>query len=166
MASFEWIDADGRFKLAVRPRPGSPIDRGLAAWQAAGAQRIISLQTEEEAARMGLAREPEIARTLGISFERFPIRDHTVPDDAEATIGFARTTLEGLLEGKATVMHCYAGIGRSGLMAILVLVLSGYQLEEAQRRATNARGFRVPENALQWRWLSYVTAMVFPNIAR
>ena len=160
MPSFEWIDTEGRFRLALRPRPAAPITADLARWRDSGAQRIISLQTEVESTRWGLTEEPAVAESLGLTFERFPIYDHAVPEDTKAAVGFARQTLAHLTDGEAVVFHCLAGIGRSGMMAILTLMVAGFELEDAQSRAQRARRLPVPENELQRRWLAHVAAML------
>ncbi len=156
MASFEWIDADDRLRLTFRARPRAPIGQDLATWRAAGVDRVVSLQTEPEAARMGLEDESRVAQTLGIAFDRFAIEDHDVPDDDERALAFAKTTLTHLQGGQSVLLHCYAGIGRSGLMAILILMTAGYGRTDAAHRASAARGFRVPENSLQRRWLDRI----------
>ncbi len=158
MASFEWIDADGRFRLAFRGRPAPPVARSLAQWKQEGADRVVSLQTEVESDRMGLADEEAVARSVGLEFDRFAIYDHAVPEDPRATVAFAREMLTHLSDGQAVVYHCFAGIGRSGLMAILTLVVAGYDLDDAKQRAKRARGLAVPETELQHRWLAHVAA--------
>ena len=160
MASFEWIDADGRFRLALGPRPRQPLFRELFGWRNEGVQRLVSLQTEEESARMGLGDEPATAQMAGLSFDRFAIRDHAVPDDPQDALRFAHHLYGCLESGEAVLLHCYAGIGRSGLMAILTLMVAGFAYEDAQRRATDARGLPVPENALQLAWLQRMSTFM------
>lgn len=153
MASFEWIDVEGRFHLAVQPMPRPTPQHSLEAWRSRGVELVVSFQTEEEAHRVGLGDEAQRAEALGMRFERFPIRDHSIPDDADAALAFAQRTLGALEAGRRVVFHCFAGIGRSGLMAILTLLAAGFSYDEAQRRVSAARGLRVPETAEQAVWL-------------
>ncbi len=153
VASFQWIDADGRFRLAFCGCPLGDVPHTLSQWRDRGVDRIVSLQTEQESAQLGLQTEAALAEARGMVFQRFAIVDHAVPDDATAALALARKTLHHLNEGQGVILHCFAGIGRSGLMAILTLMAAGYDLQDAQNRASLARGISVPEPGLQRRWL-------------
>ena len=153
MRSFEWIDVDGRFRVGFGRCPGPHVAQDLEHWRAFGVERIVSLQTEDECVRIGLTNEEEIARSLDIAFERFAILDHAVPDSEDAAMDVARRTLAHLEAGQGVLFHCFAGVGRSALMCMLTLMLAGYPFSDARRRASVARGFPVPENNLQIRWL-------------
>jgi len=152
---FEWIDTGNRFRLALMPRPpgGQRLDFALRALRRHDVDVLVSLQPPAEAAACGLEREDESAENAGITFARFGIEDHGVPRDVEATIAFADELLDGLEEGRSVLIHCYAGIGRSGLLAILVLLRAGFSYDEAAYRAMAARKMRVPETEEQRRWL-------------
>lgn len=152
---FNWLDADGRFRLALMPRPpgGQRLDFAMLALRQRGVDVLASLQTEPEAERCALEREAEAAENAGMTFHRFGIDDHGVPADREAARGFARARLDDLEAGRGVLLHCFAGIGRSGLLAIMIMVEAGFDLEEAARRATDARQLRVPETQTQWSWL-------------
>ncbi|MEM7678966.1 MAG: protein-tyrosine phosphatase family protein [Myxococcota bacterium] len=158
MASFQWIDSDDRFRLAIRPRPGIRLVTELREWRAAGVDCIISLQSKRESRRLGLAEEPEIAEQLGLTFERFAIADHGVPARSKAALEVADRALRWLQAGQGVVYHCHAGIGRSGTMAILTLILAGFSVKEATARVTQARGRPVPENEQQSAWLRKISA--------
>ena len=114
--------------------------------------RVASDRRREPKAGIGGRRG--LVEAAGMVFQRYAIRDHSVPDDPAGAITFAYDTFRHLTEGHGVVLHCFAGIGRSGLMAILTLMIGGYALRDAQRRASLARGFAVPENRLQRRWLA------------
>ncbi len=58
-----------------------------------------------------------------------------------------------LSSGKNVLIHCRQGIGRSGLIAVCLLIDSGLPLEEALRILSSARGLPVPETAEQRQWL-------------
>ncbi|MEL7370085.1 MAG: tyrosine-protein phosphatase [Myxococcota bacterium] len=148
---------DGRFRLAIRPRPGIRLVAELREWRAKGVDCIVSLQTKRESARLGLKEEPDIAEQLGLTFERFPIVDHAVPSREKTAIDVAARTLRWLQAGQGVVYHCHAGIGRSGMMAILTLMLAGFTLKDATERATRARGHSVPENEQQSAWLRKIS---------
>jgi len=152
---FDWIDADERFRLGIIQRPlgGRYVDTAMKTLRLSGVDVLVSLQPEAEAALCGLEREADAAALAGLRFERFPITDHGVPESREDAVAFAQGLLEELESGRAMLLHCYAGIGRSGLMALAVMRLAGFGLEDAARRASAARKLRVPETQTQWSWL-------------
>lgn len=155
---FEWIDADGRFRLALMPRPpgGQRLDLALRALRREGVDLLVSLQPEEEAAWCGLEREADAAELAGMDFLRFAIPDHDVPDDPEDMVTFADEVLRRLDAGQGALLHCFAGIGRSGILAVGIMMRAGYSYDDAAYRAMSARKLRVPETEEQSRWVRRV----------
>jgi protein-tyrosine phosphatase len=156
MSPFTWIDAAGRFRLAIhhRPRSGSWLAIDLAAYKKHGVDVLVSMQPVPEAERMGLLEEGAVATDLGIEFLRFAVLDHDVPEDREAAVVFADLLRARLEANKGVLIHCYAGIGRSGLMAVLTMMRAGFGFEDASERVSLARGILVPETIEQRRWLT------------
>ncbi len=60
----------------------------------------------------------------------WPIEDHGVADD-EITIRWTSILAEDLAAGRRVVLHCGAGLGRTGQLAVLALGRFGTGLEEA-----------------------------------
>jgi len=150
-----WIDGPWRGRLGVSPRPrgGDWLADELAAWRSAGIEVVVSLLESEEAAEKGLEQESQLASDSGIEFHSLPIPDRFVPG---STLDF-QLLLERLHsklnDGKTIVVHCRQGIGRSGLVAICLLLRAGENLNEAVRRASSARSVSVPETEEQLAWL-------------
>jgi len=82
----------------------------------------------------------------------FPIPDFGVPDDDVAFWRFADDMAASLKKGNAILMHCGAGIGRTGTMATAVLIALGDPLDAALR-AVQAAGSH-PETRSQRSLLS------------
>jgi protein-tyrosine phosphatase len=57
--------------------------------------------------------------------EHFPIPDFGVPSDTGAFILLSKRMAESLLKGDNLVIHCYAGIGRTGILAMVTLMALG-----------------------------------------
>jgi protein-tyrosine phosphatase len=64
-----------------------------------------------------------------------------------------RRVVEVLEEGKNVVVHCRQGVGRSGLVAVGAMVISGVGVEKAIETVSAARGLAVPETPVQLQWL-------------
>ena len=104
---------------------------------------LVTLMRAEELESAGLppACLEERALALGFAWRHLPIDDFDVPDETfEAlwteTGGFLRTELE---RGERIVLHCWAGLGRTGMITARLLVEMGEDAEEAVRRVRAAR---------------------------
>lgn len=150
MVSLFWIDVPGPGRMAVmpRPRPGS-----FGALKASGVDAVVSMLGEDEAIHLGLADEAEFCRLSGMSFHWLPIVDHGIPGAVE-TVQKLSAEIGGLLDREqAVVFHCYAGLGRSPLMAAAVLIDRGLLAADACELISRARGYAVPEMDEQHEWL-------------
>lgn len=68
----------------------------------------------------------------------FPIRNFHAPDLAEALV--ILDEIEGVLrDGRTIVMHCSAGIGRAGTMAVAVLMQLGVNTPDALDQVARER---------------------------
>jgi protein-tyrosine phosphatase len=139
---------------------GVGLDRSIKFYRSQGAEVVASMLTDEEVAAFGLEREEDACSLSGLEFLRFPIVDHSTPSDPEAAVEFARGLHTRLEAGKAVVVHCFAGIGRSGMMSVMTMYLAGYEIADACDRLSQARGVRVPETARQRTWLEQTLAGV------
>ena len=57
---------------------------------------------------------------------------------------------------------CFAGIGRSTLVAAALLVRAGLALPEALALISESRGITVPDTSAQHRWLESLEARLRP----
>jgi protein-tyrosine phosphatase len=150
-----WIEAGEGVRLATMPRPlgGEKLTHEIARIRAAGVEVVASLLEPHEKEALELGREAELCKLQGIEYLEFPVRDHAVPSSPEATRAFARE-LSARLDRKAAIaIHCFAGIGRSSLIAASVLIIRGSSVKEAFSRISRARGFLVPDTHEQAQWV-------------
>ncbi|MGW4110693.1 methyltransferase domain-containing protein [Actinosynnema sp. NPDC004786] len=114
-----------------------------------GVDVIVCALTETELAELDLSDEAEAAWDAGMAFHWLPIPDFGVPDAPDLA-----PVLEDLRAGRHVLVHCWAGIGRSSLIAGALLVLDGASPEAAWQAIAEARGRDVPETDEQRAWLT------------
>ena len=142
----------GRLAITARPRGWDWLEDEISAWRRAGVNEVASLLTEPEAAELGLADEGAFCRVGGLDFRNLPIEDRGVPDSDEVALELIWALENDLQQGRSVAVHCRQGIGRSGMMAALLLTAGGMGLESALERVSRARGIEVPETAAQYDW--------------
>ena len=167
MTSYQ-IQGPWRGQLAIVPRPrgGEWLEDEVRAWKDEGFDVVVSLLTADEIRELGLAREAELSMSLGLQSCEFPIPDLGVPQSMTATQEFLGKLDQALAAGKRVAIHCRQGIGRSGLIAASILVVSGLDPETALRRVGAARGLSVPETPEQSVWVVKLAREFAAPVAR
>ena len=155
-----WINTPwtGRLAVSARPRGGDWLADDLKAWREAGATVIVSLLEVQESTDLGLEDEPMAAKISGLQFISFPIEDRNVPASTDAAHEVLNQLNVLLKEGASILIHCRQGVGRSGLVAIALLIQAGKRVGEAIEIVGAARGLLVPETAEQLAWLEVYEA--------
>jgi atypical dual specificity phosphatase len=125
-----------------------PFEEAQKEIQRQGITRVVCLTPEEEIR----SKSPEYASALeGGAFSwihiEFPIPDYGVPQDEEAFLNLVRSIAHQLQEGERVLIHCGAGHGRTGTVAICVLMALGLEKDEAEERVEDAGS--APETAEQ-----------------
>jgi len=149
-----WIDLGLQGRLGLMPRPAGHehLEECLRGMSELGATSVVSMLEFEEARLLGLEDERETCRALGMSFASVPVRDFSVPRSEQSFWTAAAAIDAEVQAGRGVVVHCMAGIGRAGMMTAGVLVLLGYEPEDALARVSRARGRPVPETPEQRAW--------------
>ena len=142
------------------PGRAEPLDE-LWAWaRSAGLGRIVCLAGEVEIA----AKSPTYAAALAAgtgpcAIERFAIPDFSAPDDAEAFGALAARIARQLRAGRHILIHCGAGIGRTGMLAVCVLLALGQTRADgdAAVRAAGSQPETPEQHALVAWWAGRAT---------
>lgn len=122
-----WIPGpwSGRLAVVARPRGGDWLQDEVGGWKRAGLDVVVSLLEDDEANQLELADEDTAATSRGIRFISFPIPDRSVPASLPDAVGLLRQIAQALRESRNVAVHCRQGVGRSGMIACGVLVVSG-----------------------------------------
>lgn len=152
---FTWISgiSPGRLATMGHPRGGEWLEDEVRDLRQAGVQVVVSALTRPEVERLGLQRERVLCTKAGVEFLSFPIPDHGEPASIRRTRHFVRKIVDRLKKDRAIVVHCFAGIGRSSILAACAMSVSGTPLQLAWERIGAARRLPVPDTKEQRRWV-------------
>jgi len=129
----------GRLGLTRAPGawwPGRPLvgDAALADDLAAlvyqhEARLLVTLLERREITRLGDLKGE--AKRLALDWLHHPIPDMRPPRSPRAILSVVERLLEEVGAGRSAVVHCWAGLGRTGTVAACVLVARGRRAAEA-----------------------------------
>ena len=142
----------GTLFVMAKPVAGEWIENEFLGLKQLGIDKVVSLLEVAEAAELGLETESELCRQHGIDFVSFPIPDLGLPESNKA-ISLAGRIFSEISAGRKIVIHCRAGIGRTGIVAGAVLLHAGLSSSAAISLISQARGVQVPDTAEQKEWL-------------
>ncbi len=142
--------ASGTLHLMPCPEPEPRYFFRLAEY---GIETVVSLLQPMEATILGLAEEARLCAMTGMTLTSFPVPDHGTPQDKAAFAQLATSCHRQLQTGKTLAVHCFAGIGRTGLLSAAILMREGLQVDQALLKLSRARGVRMPETRAQIQWL-------------
>jgi ADP-ribosyl-[dinitrogen reductase] hydrolase len=109
------------------------LDQDLGSIARWGADGIVSLVETHELANLGVPALGEKLAASAVRWFHLPIEDMHAPGAAFAQAWQAQgTELLGMLrDGKHLIVHCAAGLGRTGMLAAKLLVASGMAPRDA-----------------------------------
>ena len=157
-----WVDGPwpGKLALAARPRGGDWLQEEIASWHGAGIDTVLSLLTPEEEQSLDLTNEASVVKARGMNFMQLPIPDREVPG-SETEVSAALEKLNAKLSsGRNVIVDCRQGVGRSGLVAVCLLVTKGLDVKSAVKSISAARGVPVPETKEQRQWIDHYAAVL------
>lgn len=145
----------GRGFLAMMAKPvGEWLDDEIRGLRELDIRLVVSLLTPAEAHELGLSEEAAVCARHGLAFLSHPIIDRGVPDSVLAVQRTVDTICRAIEGGGGAVVHCRAGIGRSGVIAAAVLLRHGLAPAEAFSLITTQRRVRVPDTREQKQWVA------------
>jgi protein-tyrosine phosphatase len=119
-------------------------------WQAS---HVVSLNEASEMQKHGAKDLSQLLRARQIGWWHFPIVDYGVPEIAvEAEWPKLSSDIKQALSARQNVLlHCYGGIGRSGMVALRLMIELGEEPEAALMRLRDVRPGAV-ETEAQMKW--------------
>lgn len=154
--------AAGRLLLSAMPGRRASLAEFQVALQAADIRLVLSLTGPAEIA----AKSPDYAAALAAGglpgrWAGLAIPDFGVPEDLAAFATFIAGGAMALQAGQAVLLHCAAGIGRTGTAALCLLHHLGLPAEQAEARILAAGSH--PETEAQWQFVRRFRAAQSPG---
>lgn len=148
-----WIhhfDNGARIGIMPRPRGGDWLEDEIIYFKNQKVNLLVSLLEAEEIRELKLKEEEAMCIKHRISFLHFPIKDRSIPSNANE---FIMLLSKRVNEGASIIIHCRMGIGRSSIIAGSILLLNGYKADEIFDLISDVRGLKVPDTEEQKEWL-------------
>lgn len=142
----------GVLSVMAKPTSGYGIDYGFKVIAEAGVDSVVSLLESQEADEVGLQDERQLVEKNGMKFIAYPIPDMSVPTSLDVFVEMTKCFYHEINNGLNMVIHCYAGIGRTSLVAGGILLHCGFEPDEAFEHIASKRGEPVPETKEQKDW--------------
>ena len=161
-----WVE-ENRFLAGEHPGSHNPeiARRRMDVFLEAGVNTFIDLtQAHELPPYESILKEQAKIYEVSTAYHRFAIRDHTVPA-AESMTAILNTIDKAINNGGCVYVHCWGGVGRTGMVVGCYLVRHGSTNEQAlaqvnklyKTRPSNPYFSHSPENqeqiefVLNWR---------------
>ena len=145
----------GNGRLGIAKLPGRYGDlsgdiRTIKDW---GAGVVVSMTTEREMADVNAGHLGELLSAEGIRWHHLPIRDFGGPEgeSADTWSDISEKLHASLASGGAVLLHCRGGQGRSGMIALRLMVECGEDPDAALTRLRAVRPGAV-ETQMQLDW--------------
>lgn len=140
-----------RIDAVRRGNTARHLKNDIAGFQEWGATGVITLNEEEELENLGLSDLGVRLVGSGVWWRHLPILDMNVPlpEFEDLWQVESRRICESLAAGERIVIHCLAGLGRTGMMAARLLVDMGMAPERAiiEVRRVRPRAIQTVEQA-------------------
>ena len=147
MFRFRW-QIEGKLAGMGRPdisRPAGGEDPEADAWLSPDLHRLKERGITAVVSLTSRPLDQEAVEAAGFRYHHIPVQDFSAPtqEQIDRFVAFAREEIER--DGKV-VVHCFAGIGRTGTMLACYLVREGKTAEEAMRevRRVETAAIEVP----------------------
>jgi protein-tyrosine phosphatase len=143
----------GFLAIMAKPMSGEWIEDEFSGLADLQVLQVLSLLESSEQNKLGLKDEKILCEKNNIKFISYPIKDRGLPPSVQEFAQLTKVIYKQIIEGTNTVIHCRAGIGRTGIVAAGVLLHTELEATEAFQRISRARGIQVPDTEQQFDWV-------------
>jgi protein-tyrosine phosphatase len=141
-------DVAGRIWLAAMPGRLQPWDEFLALARRHGITRVVCLTPHHEVVSLSPAYAQALADAeLPFAWQELPMRDLGLAEQAQGFADGIAALADAVRGGDSVLLHCAAGIGRTGTAAACLLKRLGVPTAQALHDVRDAGSS--PESALQ-----------------
>lgn len=141
-------DVSGTLWLSAMPGRFGPWQAFDTEARQAGLALVVCLTPRHEVAQLSPAYHAALVQgTLPFRWQNLPMPNFGLPDDPPAFRREIARLADALRNGDAVMLHCAAGLGRTGTVAACVLKALGLEQDEALDRVREAGSN--PQNARQ-----------------
>ena len=146
---------NGSITMMPKPPGGQSLSHFIGYLKHKDINTLVSLLHYEENNTYKLNSEGSECELQGIEFINFQIQDHDVPQFFVPFNHLIDKLVGDIYKGKNIAIHCYAGIGRTGLMASSILIKLGMHVDPAVIALSQTRTLKIPETIEQISWLHH-----------
>jgi len=152
----------GKVYLHSMPGRNEPFHLAVEEINEKGISKVVSLASDQEIEE----KSPDFARaikagTFVTNRISFPIEDFGIPSDRNAFLELSNDLAAAVKNGEKILIHCGAGIGRTGTLATSVLMSLGIDSQTAIQ-LVRAAGSE-PETKDQGDLLNWVSAELYQS---
>lgn len=150
-----WVAGIGSLRLGLSARPcgGKSLADEVQAWRRVGVAIVVALLERHEIRELDLGEEASLCAAQAIRYIGFAIPDRGLPASRPAFIHLIDELYQALQAGQAVLIHCRAGVGRTGLLGACLLHACGICAEECLPLLIRARGVPMPDTQAQEEWV-------------
>lgn len=134
------------------PKGNEDLEKDIQELSGYGISMIVSLITYTESVQLALSTEADVCKSHSIEFMNFPIMDKGICGFGQF-VDFIELLYGRTQELNSILIHCQHGIGRSGMIALGLMLRDGKDLEESIMQVSAVRGYDVPQSLAQRRLL-------------
>lgn len=131
-------DTPGKVYLHSMPGRCETWVEFIRAATATGISEIVSLTSVFEIAKKSPPYEKALQEEFPYTISSFPISDYGIPDDEDEFLVFIASVAKSVRAGRHILVHCGAGIGRTGMVASCLLLALGCGIDEARDAVKSA----------------------------
>jgi len=144
----------GHLLAMAHPTSGPGIQQEFDSIAAQKITHVVSLLEKKEAEMLGLEHEEKLCEERNISFIHFPIPDLTLPNPQNDFIDLTQRLHRLCSDGSRVLVHCRAGIGRTGMTCAAILMHNKLTAAEAIKSISEARGLSIPDTKEQTEFIN------------